>query len=554
MGKVVQIEMKKQIVVLLIFLLFAALLPREAYAFYQTKLKGICVHGEDLVSEGIEKSLTKISSFGYNSIFFIAKTPDGKVYYKSKDLPLYVDVFGDVVKEAHKLNIKVYVYFPVIMDKNYATKYSKEKMVNIGNSSNDYYVSLLSENYIKYLKGFISELLQYDVDGILFDYIRFPNGSYDFSDIFIKLGESNGINMPKVKDLTYKTFVKPADWKTLFVSYEQGDSDVVKWVNLRESVVRNVSEVLTEYAKSIKPNLAIGAFTVSRGYRFEKIEGAPNIADALPYQLVNFAQYPTVFKGILDFIAPMVYLSNLKEKPDYAEVVSKEIKLLLGEDFKVYVAVNPDSISVQDTEKELYYSYKNADGVILFRYPLFQMARIEPAEISPELGKIIEVNIISSDGGSRKVNFDFKENSFIPDTQKWIILSPFYDYSAISLIIGEKQYTVNGEKKDMDVAPFILDSRTFVPIRFVAEALGSSVGWDNARKEVKITGNVQIILKIGSKQFFVDGTPFDMNVAPFIQDSRTFVPIRFVGEALGSSVGWDSSTKNITVQCFRRLD
>ena len=485
--------MKRIIVFTLIFLLLTPFFDvLRVSASTQVKLKGICVRGEDLSSEGIEKSLLKIASFGYNAIFFLAKTPEGKVYFKSKNYPLMLDVFGDVVKYSHKNGIKVYAYFPVIMDKNYSTKYPKEKMVNIGNTSNDYYVSLLSDNYVKYLEGFISELLAYDVDGILLDYIRFPNGSYDFSDSFNTLASSSNINIAKVKDLAYKTFVKPSDWKTLFASYEQGDSDVVKWVNLRQSVVRNVSLTLVNFAKSIKPSLSVGAFTVSRGYRYATIAEAPKISASLAYQLVNFAQYPTVFKGVLDFIAPMVYLSNLEEVSDYSQIVAASIKQILGNDFPVYIAINPDGVTLSETMNELYYAYKNAQGAVIFRYPLFVMGVIQSPTLEPSVSESTSANIFCSDGKTVETEFSFGQAKFVPINQKAIILSPYFDYYKITLTIGHKSYSINGDSREMDVAPFISDSRTFVPIRFVAEAIGLDVNRDALNNSVTIDGFRQI--------------------------------------------------------------
>lgn len=57
----------------------------------------------------------------------------------------------------------------------------------------------------------------------------------------------------------------------------------------------------------------------------------------------------------------------------------------------------------------------------------------------------------------------------------------------IELKIGEKEYYVNGTERIMDVAPFIKNNRTFVPIRFIAEALGCKVDWDEQEKKVTIT-------------------------------------------------------------------
>jgi Copper amine oxidase N-terminal domain./Protein of unknown function (DUF2762). len=60
----------------------------------------------------------------------------------------------------------------------------------------------------------------------------------------------------------------------------------------------------------------------------------------------------------------------------------------------------------------------------------------------------------------------------------------------IKLTIGKDTMEVNGETKPIDTAPFIKDSRTFVPVRFIAEALGAKIEWDEATQQV-------IIKKIG---------------------------------------------------------
>lgn len=58
----------------------------------------------------------------------------------------------------------------------------------------------------------------------------------------------------------------------------------------------------------------------------------------------------------------------------------------------------------------------------------------------------------------------------------------------IKLNIGKNAMTVNGAYKPMDVSPFIQNDRTFVPVRFVSEALGYNVEWDDSKKEVTIYG------------------------------------------------------------------
>ena len=120
----------------------------------------------------------------------------------------------------------------------------------------------------------------------------------------------------------------------------------------------------------------------------------------------------------------------------------------------------------------------------------------------------------------------------------------------ITLSIGELDSTVNGSPYILDAAPFVnLEvSRTLVPVRFVSEMLGARVQWMQETKEVIITDNGrEIILTIDSEVVLVDGKDGTIDCPANILDSRTFVPLRFVSETLGASVGWDGETRIITI-------
>lgn len=58
---------------------------------------------------------------------------------------------------------------------------------------------------------------------------------------------------------------------------------------------------------------------------------------------------------------------------------------------------------------------------------------------------------------------------------------------------------------------------------------------------------MDIKLKIGSNILEKDGQVIEMDVAPFTQNDRTFVPIRFIAENLGYTVGWDEATQTVTI-------
>lgn len=109
---------------------------------------------------------------------------------------------------------------------------------------------------------------------------------------------------------------------------------------------------------------------------------------------------------------------------------------------------------------------------------------------------------------------------------------------------------VNGQKITLpDAQPFIdAQSRTQVPLRFVSEALGAKVGWDSKSQKVtvKLDGK-NVVLYIGKREYQVDGVTKKMDTGALLKQNRTFVPIRFVSEALGASVKWESVIRTVYI-------
>ena len=109
---------------------------------------------------------------------------------------------------------------------------------------------------------------------------------------------------------------------------------------------------------------------------------------------------------------------------------------------------------------------------------------------------------------------------------------------------------VNGTKINFpDAEPFIDEnSRTQVPIRFVGEALGANVSWDGNTKKVTITLNgKKVVLQIGNKNYEVNGQQKQMDTVALLKESRTFVPVRFVSEALGATVKWNANIRTVYI-------
>lgn len=118
----------------------------------------------------------------------------------------------------------------------------------------------------------------------------------------------------------------------------------------------------------------------------------------------------------------------------------------------------------------------------------------------------------------------------------------------VRMTIGSKFYKVDGETRTMDTAPFIQDQRTFVPIAFVALALGADVSWDGREQKVTIAKDGRIVsMWIGKKSYLVNGKPYTMDVAPFIRDQRTQVPLAFAALALGCKVAWVETERKVMI-------
>jgi hypothetical protein len=123
----------------------------------------------------------------------------------------------------------------------------------------------------------------------------------------------------------------------------------------------------------------------------------------------------------------------------------------------------------------------------------------------------------------------------------------------LDFAIGKASYLSNGKTMPMDVAPAITESRTFMPVKYVAEAVGSKVLWDPVKWKVTVIKGLKTIeLWIGGNIARINGAtvyidPENPKVVPFIANSRTYMPLRFVSEVLGGKVTWNPATWGILI-------
>lgn len=107
---------------------------------------------------------------------------------------------------------------------------------------------------------------------------------------------------------------------------------------------------------------------------------------------------------------------------------------------------------------------------------------------------------------------------------------------------------INMSPVKSDVASYIEGGRTMVPLRVIAENLDARVEWNASENRVDLIRNVdKIQLWLGEQVASVNNKPFLMDVAPKVVNDRTFVPLRFVAESLGTVVTWDELTKTVKI-------
>ena len=110
-----------------------------------------------------------------------------------------------------------------------------------------------------------------------------------------------------------------------------------------------------------------------------------------------------------------------------------------------------------------------------------------------------------------------------------------------------------------DTAPIMIDGRVMVPMRPIFEALGATVGFDSRTQTItaNIICGCVVVMRIGSTAITVNGNPVaPMDVAPRIINDRTMVPLRFVAQTLNSEVVWDRANNAalINTDPFTRID
>ncbi len=107
---------------------------------------------------------------------------------------------------------------------------------------------------------------------------------------------------------------------------------------------------------------------------------------------------------------------------------------------------------------------------------------------------------------------------------------------------------LNKNQVEFDQPPIIENGRTLVPLRAIFEAMDATVTWEADTKTVtSIRLDTTIVMKIGDNFMTKNGTKITLDVPGQILNGRTLVPARAVAESFGAKVDWDTKGKKVII-------
>lgn len=113
---------------------------------------------------------------------------------------------------------------------------------------------------------------------------------------------------------------------------------------------------------------------------------------------------------------------------------------------------------------------------------------------------------------------------------------------------------MDGKELSFEVAPMIEEGVMMVPMRTIFEAFQAKVTWNEIRRMVTaVKGDKTIKLTTSTQTAYINEKPIQLSARPFVTSGNTMVPIRFISEALGALVQWEDKTKTVTITSAEKL-
>ena len=313
-----------------------------------------------------------------------------------------------------------------------------------------------------------------------------------------------------------------------------------------------ISEYGATHQSIVAPNIDLTSFAV------EKIR---QLYSALP------RRYPRV-KSICWFDSNNINSPNVpleRRNDNYSLTDNNQVKkayaAAVNEEYYLTSAVNPASVSRGYTSMPDEIKLDNPIELSAFartydpNYSILYLldGQVLAEKKVPPYTIALNPNNISS--GVHQLEIQVKDS--LGTTAKRVIKkilvgdvgnTPAPKQTEMILHLGSNLTRINGSETTMDVVPTTIKGNTMVPFRFLANALGAELGWDNPSQTVSFQlDGISVSLTINQPAATVNGVKVKLDIPAQLINDRTMVPLRFVSESLGAAVDWEGSTQKITI-------
>ncbi len=132
---------------------------------------------------------------------------------------------------------------------------------------------------------------------------------------------------------------------------------------------------------------------------------------------------------------------------------------------------------------------------------------------------------------------------------KNVSMNLVYDGKTHAYSASEVKINIDGtELVPEDMPPVIIDGRTMLPMRLIAQKLGCEVLWNEETKQAFVMNDdYTVAFTLGSKKGIKNGTEFTMDVPAMIINDRTMLPVRALANALDINITWDDPTRTVNI-------
>ncbi|MGB9749663.1 MAG: stalk domain-containing protein [Caldisericia bacterium] len=505
------------------------------------------------------------------NIFFLAKYVDGELLYKK-----YKDTLIKVIKIFKDYGINVHFYIPISYDPLFLKNYPQEAsfLSPDKNNLNPYkdpelkVVSLSSEKYLNYIKNIVKELIyDFDADGIQLDYIRYPNINYGYEEKiknrFIELGG----DWNKILDIFRKG-------QNIFELYDRNDKDVILLGKVRSEFVTKFTGEIKSFVSSISSNIFFSVTLIQSGSSFLSYKEGGTLS--FPYGFLHFGQNYTELSNFCHFVCPLAYHKNYNKDIYWIRDIIRNTKKRVNSKILCGISVNDTN---ENIEKGLKICEEEGVNFNLFRLGTFIPVNLEFESIGimnyslktfPLLKfyenqikkdefnlKIDRINFSKKTTISFNMNFISEKsnlNFYLNGEHPVILSNPYLNtFSTLKMRINENFVYFEGEKKVIDTSIFIYNGRTMVPVRFIGENYGFEVTWKEGEVTLKNNKN-EIKLYVGKNEIIVNGNKIKIDSEVILKDGRTFLPIRYISEALNLIVSWNGEKQEVTIEGYINED